>query len=281
MRAIWSGAISFGLVNIPFRLYSAVGSNALNFDMLSKKDLSPIKYSRIAWSDGKEVPYKDIVKGYEIEKGRYIVLDKKDFESAAPEKTKTIDILDFVKEDEIDTIYFEKPYYLEPDKNATKPYALLREALKQSKKVGVAKFVLRNKENLAILKISGDTIILQQMRFHADIRDAEDLNLPAASSVTKKEVDTALKLIEQLTEKFDPAQFTDTYTEALKKVIEAKAKGQPIKAKGKEPAPTKVKDLMDTLIASIEASKNSSRPIKVESRPPIKPKAKVAKKQKK
>ena len=281
MRAIWSGAISFGLVNIPVRLYSAVGSNALNFDMLSKKDLSPIKYSRIAWSDGKEVPYKDIVKGYEIEKGRYIVLDKKDFESAAPEKTKTIDILDFVKEDEIDTIYFEKPYYLEPDKNATKPYALLREALKQSKKVGVAKFVLRNKENLAILKISGDTIILQQMRFHADIRDAEDLNLPAASSVTKKEVDTALKLIEQLTEKFDPAQFTDTYTEALKKVIEAKAKGQPIKAKGKEPAPTKVKDLMDTLIASIEASKNSSRPIKVESRPPIKPKAKVAKKQKK
>lgn len=281
MRAIWTGAISFGLVNIPVRLYSAVGSSSLNFDMLSKKDLSPIRYARMATSDGKEVAYKDIVKGYEIEKGKYIVIDKKDFDSAAPEKTKTIEIVDFVKEDEIDTIYFEKPYYLEPDKSAAKPYALLREALKQSKKVGVAKFVLRNRENLAILKVSGDTIILQQMRFHADIRDAEDLNLPAANTVTKKEIDTALKLIDQLTEQFDPAQFTDTYTEALKKVIEAKAKGQSIATKAKEPAPTKVKDLMDTLIASIEASKKPSRPVKVTPRPPIKGKAAVAKKVKK
>ena len=270
MRAIWTGAISFGLVNIPVRLYSAVNSQGLNFDMLSKKDLSPIRYARIATSDGKEVPYKDIVKGYEIEKGQYVVLDKKDFDSAAPEKTKTIDIVDFVMEEEIDTIFFEKPYFLEPDKNATKPYALLREALRQSKKVGLAKFVLRNRESLAILKTSGDAIILQQMRFNDEIRKAEDLNLPSSTAVSKKEVDTALKLIEQLTEKFDPTLFKDTYTEELLKIIEAKSQGQPIKGKVKEPETTKVKDLMDTLVASIEASKKSRTTPKVELRPPVK-----------
>jgi DNA end-binding protein Ku len=281
MRAIWTGAISFGLVNIPVRLYSAVGSNSLDFDMLSKKDLAPIRYSRVSSADGKEVAYKDIVKGYEIEKGNYVVLEKKDFESAAPERTRTIEIMDFVMEAEIDTIYFEKPYYIEPDKNAVKPYALLREALKQSKKVGVARFVLRNRENLAILKVSGDVIILQQMRFEADIRDAQDLNLPAASTVNKKEIDTALKLIDQLTEKFDASQFKDSYTEQLKKIIEAKAKGKPISVKSKEAAPTKVKDLMDTLIASIEASKKKTNVVAKESRPPVKRTIKKAVKQKK
>ncbi len=270
MRAIWTGAISFGLVNIPVRLYSAINGHGLSFDMLSKKDLSPIKYQRISSADGKEVAYKDIVKGYEIEKGQYIVLDKKDFESASAEKTKTIDIMDFVMEEEIDSMFFDKPYFLEPDKNAAKPYALLREALKQSKKVGVAKFVLRNRENLAVLKVSGDAIILQQMRFNDELRNSDDLNLPEASVVNKKEVDTAMKLIDQLTEKFEPSQFKDNYTDQLLKIIEAKSKGQTIKATTKEPEATKVKDLMDTLIASIEASKKSTRETAVEPRPPVK-----------
>jgi DNA end-binding protein Ku len=254
MRAIWTGAISFGLVNIPVRLYSAVGESSLDFDMLAKKDLSPIRYARIATSDGKEVAWKDIVKGYEIEKGHYVVLDDKDFEKANAQKTKAIEIVDFVLEEEIDPMYFDKPYYLEPDKNAGKPYALLREALKDSKKVGIAKFVLRNREKIAVVKASGNAIILNQLRYHADIRDYSDLNLPAANIISDKEKEMALKLIEQLTEKFAPEQFIDTYTDELMKVIEAKAEGKTIKSSTKEPEATKVKDLMDTLMASLNQS---------------------------
>jgi DNA end-binding protein Ku len=255
MRAIWSGAISFGLVNIPVKLYSAAGDNNLDFDMLAKQDLSPIRYARIATSDGREVAYKDIVKGYEIEKGRYVVLNDKDFEKANAKKTKSIEILNFVKEDEIDPIYFEKPYYLEPDKTAAKPYALLREALRKSKKVGIATFVLRNREHIAVLKASGDVIILNQLRYHAAVRDPSGLNLPGENAISSKELDMANKLIDQLTEKFKPEQFQDTYIDELKKLIEAKAEGKTIEPKGEAPEPTKVKDLMDILKASLDSTK--------------------------
>jgi DNA end-binding protein Ku len=255
MRAIWSGAISFGLVNIPVKLYSAAGDSNLDFDMLAKQDLSKIKYARVAVSDGREVAFNDIVKGYQIEKGKYVVLEDKDFEKANAKKTKSIEILNFVQEEEIDPIYFDKPYYLEPDKTASKPYALLREALKKSKKVGIATFVLRNREHIAVIKTSGDVILLNQMRYHSDIRDAQGLNLPGADAASTKEVEMAMKLIDQLTEKFKPAQYKDTYIDELKKLIEAKAEGKTFESKGEAPEPTKVKDLMDILKASLDSTK--------------------------
>lgn len=273
MRAIWSGAISFGLVNIPVKIYSGSGENKLDFDMLAKEDLSPIKYMRVAESDGREVPYKDIVKGYEIEKGKYVVLSDKDFEKANAKKTNAIEIHNFVFEEEIDPIYFEKPYYLEPDKNAAKPYALLREALRKSKKVGIASYVLRNREHLAVLKASGDVIVLDQLRYFEEIRDTKELKLPHEKEISTKEVDMAIKLIDQLTEKFDPTKYRDTYVDELKKVIEAKAEGKPIEAHGKAPEPTPVKDLMDVLKASLESVK-SKQP---EQRPAVERKAKSKK----
>jgi DNA end-binding protein Ku len=273
MRAIWSGAISFGLVNIPVKLYSGAGENNLDLDMLAKQDLSPIRYARIATSDGREVAYKDIVKGYEIEKGRYVVLTDSDFEKANAKKTKSIDIKNFVSEEEIDPVYFEKPYYLEPDKNAVKPYALLREALKKSKKVGIASFVLRNRENLAVLKASGDVIILNQMRYHEEIRSPEGLSLPKESEISSKEVDMALKLVDQLTERFEPEQYKDTYIDELKKLIEAKAEGKTIEVKGEAPQPTRVKDLMEVLKASLESAKSKDR----SQRPAVERKSKTEK----
>ncbi|HXA00873.1 MAG TPA: Ku protein [Cytophagaceae bacterium] len=261
MRSIWSGAISFGLVNIPVKLYSAVGDNKLNFDMLSKKDLSPIKYVRISSADGKEVSYKDIVKGYEIAKDQYVVMDDKDFEKANVKKSRSIEIISFVLEEEIDSIFFDKPYYLEPDKTAEKPYALLREALRQSKKVGIATFVLHNREHMAIIKPEGDLIILNQMRYEADIRDPKGLHLPEAEKVSKAEVEMAKKLIEQLTEKFNPSKFKDTYIEELKNLIEAKAEGKTIESKTSAPAPTHMKDLMETLKASLDKSPKNRPPV--------------------
>ncbi|MFN3403009.1 MAG: Ku protein [Cytophagaceae bacterium] len=266
MRAIWTGAISFGLVNIPVKLYSASGDNKLDLDMLSKEDLAPIRYAKISTSTGQEIEFKDIVKGYEIEKGQYVILDDEDFKKANARKTRTIEILDFVLEEEIDPVYYEKPYYLEPDKNSERPYALLREALRDSKKVGIANYVLRNKEHIAVIKPMGDVIVLNQLRFHADIRDYNQLNLPGKDILKKNEKEMALKLIDQLTQEFNPSRFQDTYTEELKSIIEAKAKGKPFESKTTAPEPTHVKDLMDTLKASLEAMKDK----KPESRPAVK-----------
>jgi DNA end-binding protein Ku len=255
MRAIWSGSLSFGLVNIPVKLYSATGENRLNLDMLHKKDLSPIRYARICRADGKEVPWEDIVKGYEYRTGDYVVLTDEDFKKANVEKTKAIEIEQFTKESEIDTIYFEKPYYLEPEKGAEKAYALLRESLKKSKKIGIAKFVLRNRERLAAIKPSGNVLVLEQMRFREEIRDPKELNLPDNKKASNKEIDMALALIQQLTEVFAPNKFKDTYIDELKQVIAAKAKGKPVKAKGRELKPTEVSDIMAMLKKSLEKEK--------------------------
>lgn len=255
MRAIWTGALSFGLVNIPIRLYSATEDHGLDFDMLHKEDLSPIRYARVCRADGKEVPYEDIVKGYEYEKGDYVVLDQEDFKKANVKKTKTIEIVDFVKEDEIDPIYFEKPYYLEPDKGAAKPYALLREAIKKSKKVALAKFVLRNREHIAVIKVSGNVLVLDQLRFDSEIRPPDSLNLPKSEKANTREIDMALSLIDQLSAHFKPEQYKDTYAQDLKAIIEEKAEGKKPKTKGKAPQPTEVRDLMAALRASLEKQK--------------------------
>lgn len=257
MRAIWSGALSFGLVNIPVRLYSGTNDRGgIAFDLLRKTDLSPINYVRIARKDGKEVPYEDLVKGYEYRKGDYVVFTEEDFKKVDREKTKTIDIQDFVKESQIEPIYFEKPYYIEPEKGAEKPYALLRDAIAKSKKVAVAKFVLRNREHVGIVMPEGNVLVLEQLRFTDELRKPDGLNLPSKNvKASAKEIDMALALIDQLTENFNPKDYKDEYTEEVKEMIEAKAKGKKVKTKGKAPRNTEVDQLMAALKKSLQEHK--------------------------
>jgi DNA end-binding protein Ku len=259
MRAIWSGALSFGLVNIPIKLYSATAGTGLNFDMLHKKDLSPIRYARVCRADGKEIPYEDIIKGYEYRKGDYVVLSEDDFKKANARKTQSIDIQDFTEESQIDSIYFEKPYFLEPEKGSEKAYVLLREALKKSDKVGIAKYVLRKKERLGAIKPFGKALILNQLRFSSELRKLEGLNLPESAETKSREIDMALSLIDQLTENFKPEEYKDTYQEELMKVIEARALGKKVRQKESAPEPTEVEDLVSALKASLEKEKEKER----------------------
>lgn len=254
MRSIWTGSISFGLINIPIKLYSAVQESTLDLDMLDSKDHSHIKFQRVNEKTGKEVKFADIVKGYQVD-DKYIVLEDADFEAADAEKTKLIEVVNFVNEKEIDSIYYEQPYYVEPDKNGTKAYALLRDALQKSGKVGVTTFVLRNKESLAILKPYGNAIVLNRIRFAQEIRDTADLKLPGVSKTKSKEIEMAHKLVEQLTEKFDISDFKDTYTDKLLKIIKAKSKGKKTTAPKMKVVHKQSDDLMDMLKASLESKK--------------------------
>ena len=251
MRAIWTGSISFGLVNIPIKLYSAAETReGIELHMLHNKDQSPIRYAKICTQEGVEVPFSDIVKGFEYADGEYVVITDEDFESADVKKTSTIEITEFTNEDQIDVRYLERPYYLEPQKGADKPYTLLREALRQSNRLAVAKFVLRQREHLALIKAVGGVLVLNQMRFPADLRSPGGLKLPTAKP-DPKEVNMALKLIDQLSAPFIPEDFHDTYTEELQARIDAKVQGKPTPAKHQtETAP--VKDLMAALKASLE-----------------------------
>jgi DNA end-binding protein Ku len=252
MRAIWTGAISFGLVNIPVRIFSAVQESSLDLDMLDSRDNSNIKFKRVNENTGKEVTWDKIVRAYDYN-GKYVVLDKEDFEAADAKKTKTIDILHFVDQREIDPIYYEQPYYLEPEKQGAKAYAILREALATTGKVGVTTFVMRNKEALAILKPYKKVIVLNRIRFEEEIRDASSLNLPDIIKAKTKEQAIANQLIEQQTEKFDISRYRDTYTEKLLQTIKVKAKT------GKTPKRPQMKvvhkqsedDLMSMLKASL------------------------------
>lgn len=252
MRPIWNGSISFGLVNIPVRLFSASESrHGLDLDMLHAKDLSPIRYARICRRDGKEIPYDQIVKGYEYQDGDYVELTNEDFKKADVRKTKTIDIKQFADEKEIDTRYYDKPYYLEPAKGAERAYALLRQSLAQSGKIALAKYAMRARDNMAAIKPVGRTLVLNQLRFPADIRNPGALNIPDEDA-DANEVKMALALIDQLSKPFIAEDWHDTYTEELEEIIEAKAKGKKPKARGKAPEETKVKDLMATLKASLQ-----------------------------
>jgi DNA end-binding protein Ku len=257
MRPIWTGAIGFGLVNIPVKLYSATESSSLDLAMLDKKDHSNIKFMRVNEKTGKEVKWENIVKGYKYN-DEYVILDDKDFEAANAKKTKTIEISDFVKETEISSIYYETPYYIEPDKSGTRAYELLLQALKKTGKVGVATFVMRNKENLAILRPDKKVLVLNRIRFEEDIRDAGDLTLPEHNTVKPAELQMAVSLINQLTSKFDVSKYKDTYREELLKVIHAKAKGQKIKVPQLKVVHSKTKDLMSQLKASLETKRKKA-----------------------
>lgn len=255
MRSIWSGSIGFGLVNIPVKLYSASQTHeGLDLDMLHKEDRSPIRYARICREDGEEIPYDEIVKGYEYKKGDYIVLSQEDLKKADAKKTKTLEIKQFADEEEIDSRYYEKPYYLEPDKGAERAYALLRDALAKTGKVALAKYAMRARDNMGVIKPIGKALVLVQMRFPTDLRSPTDLKFPEQKA-GKEELEMAIALIKQLDKPFIPEDWHDTYTEELEEIIEEKAKGHKPKAHGKEPQETNVKDLMDTLRASLESGK--------------------------
>ena len=257
-RAIWSGTISFGLVNIPVKLQSAVTQETLDFDILSKKDMAPIRYARIDTKTGKEVAWKDIVKGFEYAKGKYVVVEDKDFEKASPEKSKSIDIIQFVKEEEIDTILFEKPYYIVPDKNSGKSYRLLIKALEETGSVGIAEFMLRNRMHVCAIKPYNDLLLLNQMRYQDEIKEMPKVEVKN-ERVSPKEVQLAVKLVEHLTEKFDPSAFKDTYINELKKIIKAKAAGKHIQIATEPRKHTAaVKDLMEVLKQSLESGKKTA-----------------------
>lgn len=255
MRPIWSGMITFGLVNIPVKLYVATNERGLDFDYLRRGDHCQIRYARVCRKTGEEVPYNDIVKGYEYQDGDYVVLEKEDFENANVKQTQTIDVMEFIDEKEIDLKYIEKPYYIEPEKKVKKAYMLLRDAMQRAKKVGVVKFIIRTRQHLGILKSEDNGMILIQMRFADEIRDISDLDLPEAGKASAQELNLALELISKQSGRFHPEKFKDTYTENLKKLIEQKAHGRrPPARKGRPARPTPLPDLLSRLKASLEAT---------------------------
>jgi DNA end-binding protein Ku len=254
-RAIWKGSISFGLVNIPIALYPATRKEELKFRLLRKSDLSPVNYKRVAEKDGKEVPWDQIVKGYEYEKGKYVVLKDEDFERVDLEATQTVDIQDFVDQDEIDPMFFYKPYYLEPQKGGDKAYVLLRDALKDSNKVGIAKVVIKTRQYLAGVKPEDGALVLELMHFADELADTEKLHVPKKAEVGTRELNMAKSLIDSMTSKWNPEKYRDDYREALMEVIEEKveAGGKEIEEKPKKaPKPTKVIDLVSVLQKSLE-----------------------------
>ena len=252
-RAMWKGSLAFGLVNIPIELYTATRDHRPKFRLLHAKDEAPVRYERVCQSEGKAVGWEDLVKGYEYEKGQFVVITKDDFKTAALEKTKTIDILDFVDPTEIDERYFETPYYLQPAKGADRSYALLREAIRESGQIGIAKVILRDAQHLAAVEAIGDALVLTMMRFADELADLGDFRFPKAEGIRPAELKMARQLIDNLTAKWNPAKYTDEYRDNLMKVSQAKLKGRKPRLQSHEtPQSADVVDLMARLRASLE-----------------------------
>ena len=246
MKSIWTGTIGFGLVNIPIKMYSAVQASELDFDMLDKNDLSNIHFKRVNATTGKEVNWENIVRGFKLE-DRYIVLNDEELEKAYPEKTKMIEIKEFIKEDEINSIYYETPYYLEPEKTGIKAYSLLRDALKKSGKAGLGTIVMRSKESLCLIKSIENALMLNKIRFKQEIRDLTDLKIPVTETSAAE-----VKMATQLTGNFDISIYKNTYSEEIMKLINAKAKGKITKPTQLKVVHSNTKDLMAQLKASLE-----------------------------
>jgi DNA end-binding protein Ku len=257
-RAIWKGSISFGLVNIPVGLYSAETRDEISFKLLDKKTMSPIHYKRVSEESGKEVPWEETVRGYDFESGQYVVMSDEDLKRAAPEATQTIDIVDFVDLEDISPLYFDKPYYLAPDKKGAKAYALLREILRRTKKVGIAKVVIRTRQYLAAVVARGDVLTLELMRYAHELRDPSELDVPRGKEgVSEREIDMAERLVEGMVSAWDPEKYKDTYRQELMKTIKKRAEaGQLESSPEPEPRPkearSNVVDLMALLKQSVE-----------------------------
>lgn len=256
MRSIWKGSIGFGLVNIPIKLYSAVQSSSLGLDMLDSRDHSRIRYQRINEKTRKEVPYEKIVKGYPINDS-YVILEDKDFEDASPEKSKIIEIENFVDLHEVNPMFYETSYYTEPETQGKKAYALLLKALQKSKKAGLARFVLRSSENLCIIHPVDKVIVASKIRFADEIRSSEDILTPDNVEVSKKELDMGLALINQYSGKFDIEKFKDEYHTELLKIIQAKAKGKRPTIKKLKPQKASDDNLYDMLMQSLGSKKGA------------------------
>ncbi|TQD39409.1 non-homologous end joining protein Ku [Haloflavibacter putidus] len=257
MRSIWNGSISFGLVSIPVKLYSGSESHKLDLDMLDKKDNARIRYKRVNEETGKEVKWENIVKGFKKEDA-YVVLEKEDFDKANMKKSKTIDIEEFIAEEEVADVLFKKPYFVEPQKDAGKSYNLLRKALKKTGKLGVATFVMRQKEHLSLIGVYKNILVLHVIRFADEIRNPSDLKVPK-TKVAKKEVDMAISLIEQYTTDFSFKKFKDHYNDQLMAIINSKASGKKAKVDSyKENEPTGAEDLMAKLKASLNKKKEKA-----------------------
>jgi DNA end-binding protein Ku len=252
-RALWTGSLSFGLVNIPVEIHVAVRDHRPRFRMLHAADKSPVKFSRVCIRDGRPVAWEDLVKGYEYAKGQFVVLTKQDFQAAAVEKTHRVDIIDFVDATEIDDRYFETPYYLAPAKSGEHAYALLREAMRQTQRVGIAKFMLRDTLHLAAIEAIGDALVLTMMRFADELVELKTLALPQVKEIRKSELDMAKALVESLSGEWAPAKYTDEYRENLMRIIQGKVKGKKVVLEsGEEPRQAQVVDLMERLRRSLE-----------------------------
>ncbi|MDX2185858.1 MAG: Ku protein [Opitutaceae bacterium] len=257
MAAIWKGTISFGLVNIPVSLQAATRREELTFRLLRKADLSPVNYKRVAAVDGKEVPWDEIVKGYEFEKDKFVVLKDEDFRRADIEATDTIDIIDFVNLTEIDPAFFDKPYFLVPQKGGAGAYTLLQEVLKDTNRVGIAKVVIRTRQHLAAVRSRNQVLMLELMRFADEVVPAETVKIPEAKAPGKRELTMARALVDQLTEKWDQDRYTDDYRSTLMQLIDEKVKagGKSLPAaKGRAPKSTNVIDLASVLKESLKAT---------------------------
>lgn len=260
MKAMWNGSLSFGLINIPVRAYLASEDRSIHFHMLHEKDLSPIRFARICKEKEEEVPYQQIVKGYEYEKGQFIVLKEDELSQANSKKSSSMEIQYFTHLEEISPQYFEKPYFLEPDKKAGKAYQLLNAALNKSKKAAIVTFVFQHKEHVGAIFPYQGILMLMQMRFQSEIRAFDDLNIPE-QKISNKELEMALSLVDQLSGKFEPQKHHDTYTEEIMKLIDKKLKGQKISTKSKKITPIhEIEDLMGLLQASLKSKSDKSKP---------------------
>src|SRR5438874_13157503 len=266
-RALWKGSITFGLVNIPIELHTAVRDHRPRFRMLHAKDRSPVRFERVCIRDGHPVAWEDLVKGYEYSKGHFVVMTKEDFQAAAVEKTRTVDIVDFVKAEEIDDRFFETPYYLVPAKGGERAYALLREAIRESRRIGIATFILRDAQHLAAVEVIEDALVLSVMRFADELADESQFTFPKIE-VRKAELDMAKALGNGLAAEWDPMKYTDQYRENLMRIIKGKVKGTDVSLEATtEPRQAEVVDLMERLRKSLAAAEGHGGARKQASRP--------------
>jgi len=262
-RSLWKGSISFGLVNIPIELHTAVRDHRPKFRMLHATDKSPVKYERVCIKDGHAVGWEDLVKGFEYAKGHFVILTKDDFKAAAVEKTRTIDIIDFVEADAIDDRFFETPYYLVPSKGGERAYALLREAIRESNRIGIAKFILRDAQHLAAIEVIDQAIVLSVMRFADELADPKPLGFPSSEGIRKPELDMAKALVNSLAAEWDPEKYTDQYLENLMRIIKGKVKGKKVTLQAEEtPRKGEVVDLMERLRRSLDQAGSKPRAAK-------------------
>jgi len=278
-RPLWKGSVSFGLVSIPVELHTAVRNHRPKFRMLHAKDKSPVRFQRVCQRDGSPVAWEDLVKGYEYSKGHFVVISKEDFQAAAVEKSRTVDIIDFVKSEELDDRLFETPYYLVPGKGGERAYALLRDAMRASERVGIAKFIMRETQHLAAVEVIGEALVLTVMRFADELADISQFDFPTSKGVRSSELEMAKALVNSLAAEWDPAKYTDEYRDNLMRIINGKVKGKHVSLEpGSEPREAEVVDLMERLRRSLEQGGGRGKSgRKSESRPATAARAKAAK----